>query len=107
MEERRGDVLFGTFFGAWIGLVYSFCTMAFNWIVLPGIPLKVPQGESLGEYLALYGAIGAVMGLIVSLPSSPWMGIALGGIAASFAISISSLFSAPEITGETIFRIFF
>ena len=107
MENRRGDVLFGTFFGAWIGLAYSLCTMVFNWIILPGIPLKVPQGGSLGEYLVLYSAIGAVLGLIVSLPSSPWLGIALGGIAASFAISISSLFSAPEISGETIFRVFF
>lgn len=107
MEKRLGDILFGTFFGAWIGLAYSISSMTFNMILLPGIPLKVPLGETLPEYLVLYAVIGGVMGLIVSLPSSPWMGIALGGIAASFTISISSLFSSPGISGDTIFRLFF
>ncbi len=103
MNNRLKDIIFGILFGAWLGLVYSYVTMAFNWLLMPGIPLSVPNGGSLAGYLSFYALVGAGMGFIVSLPASPWLGIGLSGLVASFAISISTLFGS-EFSAETVFR---
>ena len=106
MNRRRQDLVFGLLFGAWLGAMYAFGTMLLNWILLPGLPLRPLQGNTLGDYLLLYAFVGAVLGLISALPDSPWLGIALGGASSAFVISISSLFTA-DFSAETVFRLMF
>jgi hypothetical protein len=106
MNQHSKDVLFGILFGAWLGGIYSFSTMAFNMISLPGIPLKPVHGNNIFEFLGYYCFIGAVLGLISSLPHNPWLGMVAGGASSSFILSISILFTS-SLTAETVFRTLF
>lgn len=90
--ERRGQILFGTLFGAWLGGFYAFCSLAVNWIALPGIPLAAPDGGVQG-FILRYALLGAVLGLFTSIPASTWAGVVLGGIVGaliSSAVSVAS-----------------
>lgn len=98
METRTKDLLLGVIFGGWIGLVYSYCTMAFNWMLMPGIPLKPPQGGAVFDYILTYILAGAAMGLVCTIPKSFWLGVALGGVASALFLTTSALFRSATVT---------
>jgi hypothetical protein len=103
MKSRRQDILYGVIFGAWCGFIYSFWSQACNWLFLPGIPLSPSQGGSPGGYILLYVFIGGVLGGISSVPAGKWTGVAVGGLAASFFVTISGLFT-PAAAQESVSR---
>jgi hypothetical protein len=106
MKHRSQDLRTGILFGAWLGAVYAIGTMALNWVLMPGIPLKPFHGNTVGGYVFLFAVIGAVLGFISALPESPWLGTALGGLSSAFMITISGLFTS-DITTETIIGLAF
>lgn len=106
MFQSRKELIFGTLMGAWLGFVYALASQAINWISLPGIPLKPPQGDDITSYLLSYLAMGALLGLVSSLPHSTLGGVALGGGVSAFIVSLASLVE-PSGVDNTIFRAFF
>jgi hypothetical protein len=106
MIQRRKDLINGIIFGAWLGAIYALGTMLLNWLLLPGIALLPLQGNTMAEYLLLYAFVGSVLGLVSSLPESPWLGVALGGASSAFVISVSGLFTT-QFSAETVFRLVF
>jgi hypothetical protein len=87
-RERRSFLIFGAVFGAWLGIVYAFTSQAINWIYMPGIPLAPPNDVSLSSYFWQTLLIGAVIGLVTSLPSNRFIGIALGGLISAAGITV-------------------
>ena len=86
LQHRRYFIIFGTLFGAWLGGIYAFWSQAVNWVALPGIPLT-PPGNGLPQYIVQYILVGALMGLITSLPHASAAGITLGGFLGALAVS--------------------
>jgi hypothetical protein len=78
--HRKTLIVFGVFFGAWLGILYAFVTQAINWVFMPGIPLAPPH-STLQNYLLNYLMMGAMLGLITSLPANRYIGMVLGGVA--------------------------
>lgn len=77
--HRRAEIVFGAFFGAWLGVIYAYISQAINWLFLPGIPLETPSG-GISSYLLEYLIVGALLGVICTLPENRFGGVALGGI---------------------------
>ncbi len=85
--QRR---IFGVLLGALLGLVYGLVSQTINRLTLPGVPLYQPPFGPLGNAL-LGGMAGAGLGLLVALPTSRTLGIALASAASASAIIASSL----------------
>jgi hypothetical protein len=96
--QRRAEIAFGVLFGAWLGGVYALVSQAVNWLFLPGIPLTTPSG-SLLPFLLENILVGALLGLVSTLPESRLAGVALGGLFAALLAGVRTL--ASEWGGET------
>jgi hypothetical protein len=86
-SQRR---VFGIILGALLGLIYGLVSQSINRIALPGVPLYQPPLGPLGN-TALSALVGAGLGLLVALPMSSALGIALASIASAIAIMVSSV----------------
>jgi len=85
--QRR---LLGIILGALLGLVYGLVSQTINRMALPGVPLYQPPLGPLGNTV-LSALVGAGLGLLVALPTSGALGIAIASVASAFAIMVSSL----------------
>ncbi len=85
--QRR---LLGIILGALLGLVYGLVSQTINRLALPGVPLYQPPLGPLGN-TALSMLVGAGLGLLVALPTSGALGIAIASVASAIAIMVSSV----------------
>lgn len=92
LHVRRSYLVFGAFFGAWLGFVYVFVSQGVNWLALPGIPLAAPAG-SLAAFLSQYILSGILLGLISTIPDNRLAGAVLGGF---FAALMSSIIATSD-----------
>jgi hypothetical protein len=93
---RRAEWIFGAFFGAWLGGIYALVSQAINWLLLPGIPLASPSG-SFASYLFEYMMMGALLGVISTLPENRLAGVALGGLVAALLLALRTLSIGWEV----------
>jgi hypothetical protein len=100
---RRRECMFGAFFGAWLGGIYVLTSHMINQLFLPGIPLTEPGGSLFGT-MAKYILLGAVFGIVISLPENRWLAAAIGGLAAAALSTFSSLIQqwGVDIFGSTL-----
>jgi hypothetical protein len=80
----------GIILGALLGLVYGLVSQMINRIALPGVPLYQPPLGPVGNSL-LSALVGGGLGLLVTIPASGALGIALASAASAAAIMINSL----------------
>lgn len=90
LKERLSRWIFGVAFGAWLGAVYALVSQAINWIYLPDIPLAPPSATPAG-YIIEYIFLGALLGLICSIPENRYVGMLLGGGFSALWITILAL----------------
>jgi hypothetical protein len=107
LRQRRSQIIFGTMFGAWLGLIYAFSSQAVNWIALPGIPLAAPGG-GLSSYLFQYSILGAILGFAASVPPATMAGVVVGGVLSALLSAIVAFVSQwGEETAATTFIFIF
>jgi hypothetical protein len=103
LTHRRNELVFGALYGAWLGAIYALVSQAINCLFLPGIPLTFPSGSLINSVL-VYLTIGALLGLICTLPENRFAGMALGGLSAALLLSYRSITTAwgLEDFGRTV-----
>lgn len=103
VTKRHQVLIFGAIFGAWIGLIYAWVSQAINWILLPGIAITPPPG-GLFLYIFQYAGIGALLGIISSIPENRVLGMVLGGFVSTVLLTIATFSRAwgQDIFGSTV-----
>lgn len=90
----KGDTLYrrqiGVTLGASLGLTYGLVSQSINAIVLPHVPLYQPPLGWIGNIL-LWSLIGALLGLVTTLPAETVIGALYGGATGAFLLTILTL----------------
>lgn len=92
LKPRKNFIIFGSIFGALMGGLYAVCSLSTNWIALSGVPLAPPQ-QGVQGYILQYVLLGAVLGLVSSVPGATLAGVVVGGLTASMISTAGAVYS--------------
>lgn len=83
--RRNAMIVGGSLFG-----LYYLVTEAINRLAIPGVPLAEPSGGIFLQFI-LYAIIGALLGLICTLPATSMIGAVLGGAVGASCILLFNI----------------